>query len=99
MPDAKLFLVGQRPPRRIAALAGHDVTITGFVEDIRREYLKSAVAVSPIRFGAGTLNKVLEPLALGIPVVSTSIGLEGLGLKIGEEILIANDAAALNPFR
>ena len=94
VPGAKLFIVGQKPPRKISSLAGKDVTITGFVQDIRSEYLKSAVAVSPIRFGAGTLNKVLEPLALGIPVVSTSIGLEGLGLKIGEEILIADDADA-----
>jgi sugar transferase (PEP-CTERM/EpsH1 system associated) len=92
VPQAKLFIVGQNPPASVKALAGRNVVVTGFVEDIRSEYLKSVLAVSPIRFGAGTLNKVLEPLALGVPVVSTSIGLQGLGLSAGTDILIANDS-------
>ncbi len=91
VPGATLHLVGQRPPRSLRALASEKVQVSGFVSDIRAEYLKSAVAVSPVRFGAGTLNKVLEPLALGIPVVSTSIGFEGLELKDGEDILVADD--------
>jgi len=92
VPQAELFLVGQNPPRRLRALAGEQIHVTGFVPDIRAEYLRSAVAVSPIRFGAGTLNKVLEPLALGVPVVSTSIGIEGMGLRPGEDIIVADDA-------
>jgi polysaccharide biosynthesis protein PslH len=91
VPNVKLYLVGQNPPASVRNLAGENVIVTGYVDDIRAEYLKSMVAVSPIRFGAGTLNKVLEPLALGVPVVSTSIGLEGLGLTVGEDILVAND--------
>jgi glycosyltransferase involved in cell wall biosynthesis len=62
------------------------------VRDIRAEYLKSAVAVSPVRFGAGTLNKILEPIALGIPVVTTSTGVEGLGLIPGKDILVSDDS-------
>jgi sugar transferase (PEP-CTERM/EpsH1 system associated) len=92
VPQARLCIVGQNPPTSVRALAGKNVVVTGFVEDIRLEYLKSKVAVSPIRFGAGTLNKVLEPLALGVPVVSSSIGLRGLGLVAGTDILVANDA-------
>ncbi len=92
VPQVKLYIVGQNPPASVRALAGKNVVVTGFVEDIRSEYLKSMVAVSPIRFGAGTLNKVLEPLALGVPVVSSSIGLQGLGLSVGTDILVANDA-------
>jgi polysaccharide biosynthesis protein PslH len=91
VPKLKLYIVGQNPPASVQALAGKNVVVTGFVEDIRSEYVKSVVAVSPIRFGAGTLNKVLEPLALGVPVVSTSIGLEGLGLENGTDILIADE--------
>lgn len=94
IPQAKLFIVGQNPPQQVKSLANNHIAVTGFVEDIRTEYLKSTVAVSPVRFGAGTLNKVLEPLALGVPVVSTSIGLEGLGLNKGEDILIADDAVS-----
>jgi len=89
-PAAKFYIVGQSPPPRVQALASEDVIVTGFVEDIKQYYLSSAVAVSPIRFGAGTLNKILEPLALGVPVVATSMGIEGLDLKIGKDILVAD---------
>ena len=94
IPDATFFIVGQDPPASVRALASQRIIVTGFVSDIRQEYLKSAVAVSPVRFGAGTLNKILEPLALGIPVVSTSVGIDGLGLKAGKEILVADEPQA-----
>jgi glycosyltransferase involved in cell wall biosynthesis len=92
VPQAQVYIVGQNPPRRVRALASIDVIVTGFVPDLRMEYLKSAVAISPVRFGAGTLNKVLEPLALGVPVVTSSIGLEGLHLLPSQEILVADTA-------
>jgi sugar transferase (PEP-CTERM/EpsH1 system associated) len=91
--DARLYIVGQDPPKKVKSLENAHIAVTGFVPDIRDFYLRSAVAVSPIRFGAGTLNKILEPLALGVPVVSTSIGFEGLQLQAGEHILIADDPA------
>jgi sugar transferase (PEP-CTERM/EpsH1 system associated) len=90
VPAAKFYIVGQSPPAKVQALASDDVIVTGFVEDIKQYYLSSAVAVSPIRFGAGTLNKILEPLALGVPVVATSMGTEGLDVTNGKEILIAD---------
>jgi sugar transferase (PEP-CTERM/EpsH1 system associated) len=90
VPAAKFYIVGQSPPAKVRALASKDVIVTGFVEDIKQHYLSSAVAVSPIRFGAGTLNKILEPLALGVPVVATSMGIEGLDLSIGKDILVAD---------
>ena len=91
IPEARLWIVGQNPPRKINALSAGNITVTGFVEDIAAEYLKSAVAVSPVRFGAGTLNKVLEPLALGVPVVTTSIGIQGLNLEENKEVFVADD--------
>lgn len=91
VPQAEIYIVGQNPPARMRALASEHVKITGLVKDIAAEYRKSIVAVSPVLFGAGTLNKVLEPLALGIPVVSTSMCVEGLDLKDNEEIFIADD--------
>jgi len=90
VPAAKFYIVGQSPPSQVRALASEEVIVTGFVEDIKQYYLSSAVAVSPIRFGAGTLNKILEPLALGVPVVATSMGIEGLDLTIGKDILVAD---------
>jgi glycosyltransferase involved in cell wall biosynthesis len=92
VPTVKVYIVGQNPSSKVRALAGRDVIVTGYVDDIRAEYLKSSVAVSPVRFGAGTLNKVLEPLALGVPVVTTSIGLEGLCLEPGNDLLVADTA-------
>jgi len=92
IPHARLFIVGQNPSAGIKSLAGDDVEVTGFVPDLKQQYVRSAVAISPIRFGAGTLNKVLEPLALGVPVVATPLSVEGLGLRDGEEVLVAAGA-------
>jgi sugar transferase (PEP-CTERM/EpsH1 system associated) len=88
IPDVRFLIVGQNPPRAIRSLEGNGITVTGTVPDIREYYLRAAVAVSPIRFGSGTLNKVLEPMALGIPVVATTIGIEGLPFKEREHLLI-----------
>jgi len=95
IPGVQLFLVGQNPPPSVRALAGDGVVVTGFVEDIHAEYARSAVAVAPVRFGAGTLYKLLEPLALGVPVVTTTTGIGGLDLTPGIDVLVADSAAAL----
>jgi len=94
IPGVKLYIVGKDPPKKVRNLASGDIFVTGFVPDIRAEYLASAAAVAPIRFGAGTLNKVLEPMALGIPVVSTSIGAEGLPFEAGRHLMIADTPGA-----
>jgi len=95
VPGVHLYLVGQNPPPSVRALAGDGVVVTGFVEDIRVEYARSTVAVAPVRFGAGTLYKLLEPLALGVPVVTTTTGIGGLDLKPGDDVLVADTAAGL----
>lgn len=66
------------------------VTFTGYLEDIRPAIAQSWVNVVPIRIGGGTRLKILESLALGTPVISTSKGAEGLELHAGEDILIAD---------
>ncbi len=90
--NAKLFIVGQNPPSALRRMSSDDIIVTGFVPDIREEYLQSVVAVAPIRFGAGTLNKILEPMALGIPVVATSVATEGLPLMNGRDVLVEDSA-------
>jgi len=77
VPEAKFFIVGQNPPFRVRSLASHNIIVTGFVHDIKAEYLKSAVNVAPMRFGAGTLNKIIESLVIGVPVIATPIAIEG----------------------
>lgn len=91
-PGAKFFIVGGNPPKVVRKLNnGRDIFVTGFVSDIATEYRKSAVAVAPLRFGAGTLNKVIEPLAMGIPVVATSIAVNGLPDPIRRLVTVVDD--------
>jgi len=90
-PDAKLFLVGQNPSRQIKNLQSNSITVTGFVDDIKAEYLKSMVNVAPMRFGAGTLNKIIESLALGVPVVASSIAVSGMPRELKEFVFTANN--------
>lgn len=90
-PDAKFYIVGQDPPNELLSLQSTNIIVTGFVEDIKLEYLKSEVNVAPIRFGTGTQNKVIEALALGIPTVASSICVAGFDEKIKEYIYTAEN--------
>jgi polysaccharide biosynthesis protein PslH len=90
-PTSKFYIVGQKPPKEVRRLESTNIVVTGFVENIKKEYLSSAVNVVPIRFGAGTLNKVIEALALGIPTVATSMSIAGLPKELKKYILIADN--------
>ena len=91
MPEALFWAVGRRPPRRVQALASDHVTVTGAVEDIRPYLAKGAVCVVPLRSGSGTRIKIFEAMAMGKAVVSTSLGAEGLPVRHGENIILADD--------
>jgi glycosyltransferase involved in cell wall biosynthesis len=91
IPNVKFYIVGQKPARKVLNMQSERVVVTGFSRDLASEYDKSAVAVSPVRIGAGTLNKVLEPMAMGIPVVTTGVGFKGLGVESGEGVILAEE--------
>jgi glycosyltransferase involved in cell wall biosynthesis len=95
VPDVEVQVVGHGPPPAIRAwerLPG--VTVTGAVSDVR-PYIEACTAlIVPLRFGGGTRLKILEAIAAGRPVVSTSIGAEGLGLGHGEHLLLADEPTA-----
>lgn len=93
VPGAKFVIAGQRPVAKVLKLASEDVIITGFVKDIAAEYAKATVMVAPLRFGAGTQNKVLEALAVGTPVVCSHVGFKGLGLENGQGAILATEKA------
>jgi glycosyltransferase involved in cell wall biosynthesis len=93
IPDAKLLIVGSEPRDSVQALASEDVTVTGFVESVVPYYQQALVSVVPLRSGGGTRLKILESMALGRPVVSTSLGCEGLKVTQEENILIADTPA------
>ena len=89
-----LTITGSTTGVDLAGLALDDsVRLTGFVDDVRLPVAGSAVCVAPIRRGGGTRLKILEAMALGTPVVSTSKGAEGLEVTPGHDILIADEPA------
>jgi len=90
-PKVKFKITGQNPPDKILKLASDNIIVTGFVESLADEYSKSSIAVSPVRVGAGSMNKVLEPMSMGLPVVSSSIGFAGLGAVAGRDIILADN--------
>jgi polysaccharide biosynthesis protein PslH len=93
IPTIKLYIVGKDPSPAVQKLAADRVIVTGKVPDLRTYYSQAQVSICPIRFGAGTLNKVIEPMAMGIPVVSTSIACAGMNVTDGEDILFADTPA------
>lgn len=93
VPDVKLLIVGHSPPAMVTALSREQgVTVTGWVEDMQPFYEQASVSIVPLRAGGGTRLKILEAMALGRPVVSTSIGCEGLDVQHNLHLMIANDA-------
>ncbi|MBF0557312.1 MAG: glycosyltransferase [Nitrospirae bacterium] len=105
-PDAKFIIAGYGPPDELSSLQEKDsgVLVTGFVEDIDECYKKASVFVAPILIGGGIIAKILDALAAGTPVVTTSYGNEGIGALPGRDILVADDpesfaAAVLRIFR
>jgi glycosyltransferase involved in cell wall biosynthesis len=91
-----LTIAGRTPPAEICVLAEKDplVRVTGSVPDIRPYLWGSAVSIVPLRIGGGTRLKIYESMAAGVPVVSTSVGAEGLVFDDGANILIADEPEA-----
>lgn len=94
VPDVQFVIAGQRPVKKVTELAGEGVTVTGFVPDLSVWYAAASVVVAPLRFGAGTQNKVLEAMAMGVPVVSRNIGFNGLNITSGEGVVLALETEA-----
>jgi glycosyltransferase involved in cell wall biosynthesis len=91
VPDVKIYIVGSRPPRKLMNRASENIVITGFVEDVRPYVSRASVYVVPLRMGGGTRLKVLEAMAMKKPIVTTSIGCEGIDVGHNESVLIADD--------
>ncbi len=94
LPGVRFYAVGSKPPAEIQKLASEDVIITGFVEDLNPFLDKIRVSVAPLRYGAGIKGKIGSAMAVGLPVVATSLAAEGMSLTDGENILVADGAEA-----
>ncbi len=89
--DVKFLVVGHHPSPEIRKLDERpNITVTGHVSEMRPYYERASVCIVPLRAGGGTRLKILEAMALGRPVVSTSLGCEGLNVQHGQELLIAD---------
>ncbi len=90
-PDATFYIVGNHPTEQIRRLSDQKgVVVTGYVPDIRPYFEKASVFVAPLRAGSGIQTKNLEAMAMGIPIVTTSIGAMGLEAETDTELLIAD---------
>jgi glycosyltransferase involved in cell wall biosynthesis len=102
VPGTQFFAAGSRPPRSVTRLAIPDsgIVFTGYVADLGPLLDQSAVLVVPVHSGSGMRVKILEAFARGVPVVSTTVGVEGIEAQPGEHLLVADEplafAAAVN---
>jgi len=89
-PDMKLHLVGNNPKPEIQALNNSKVIVHGYVENLDTIFNSCRIFVAPLRYGAGMKGKIGQALSYGLPIVTTDIGVEGMGLENGKNILVAN---------
>ena len=92
LPGIRFYAVGSKPPADIQALAAEDIIITGFVEDLTPFLDEMRISVAPLRYGAGIKGKIGTAMAVGLPVVATSLAAEGMSLNNCENILVADGA-------
>jgi len=92
LPGVELLLVGDNAPAEFSAYESEGVRPLGYVPDVDPLFARARVFVAPVRFGAGVKGKIGEALAYALPVVTTTIGAEGMSLRDGEEALIADTA-------
>lgn len=93
-PGTTFAIVGQRPHARLEGLRSKPgVTITGYVADVRPYIAGATVYVAPLRVGGGTRLKLLEAMAMGKAIVSTTVGAEGFPVGNGQELVLADDPA------
>jgi glycosyltransferase involved in cell wall biosynthesis len=93
-PEARCKIIGGRPPPSLLTLAGPRVELTGFVSDLRPHLAAAAAVVVPLRLGGGTRLKIVEAMAMGKAIVSTTLGTEGIEAVPGRDLLVEDQPAA-----
>ena len=95
VPTARLYLVGGNPPPELRAYASESVIVTGRVPDLRPYFEMALIFVSPLRLGAGIKNKILEALAMQVPVVATPLSCDGIPVTHGQHVLLGESNSEL----
>jgi glycosyltransferase involved in cell wall biosynthesis len=93
-PKARFKIIGGRPPPSLLELAGPRVELTGFVSDLRPHLAAASAVVVPLRLGGGTRLKIVEAMAMGKAIVSTTLGAEGIDAVPGRDLLVEDQPAA-----
>jgi glycosyltransferase involved in cell wall biosynthesis len=93
-PDMRARIVGSKMPESLRQLAGDGIEILGFVPDIEPLLARSRVSIAPLRYGAGVKGKVNQAMSHGLPVVATSMAVEGMNLQDGTHVLVGDTPQA-----
>jgi len=88
---AKFYIIGDKAPPSVVALASENVIIAGLQADVRPYFESVKLSVAPLRWGAGVKGKINQSMGFGVPVIATSVAAEGMGLTHGEDILVADE--------
>jgi glycosyltransferase involved in cell wall biosynthesis len=94
LPHVTVTIVGDAPPKEVSALGSAEITVTGWVPHVEPYLASHCISIAPLRFGAGMKGKIVEAMAAGLPVVTTSVGAEGMELVHGCTALIADSPEA-----
>ncbi len=89
--DAKFYIIGDKAPPEVVALATDNVIVTGLQQDVRPFFESVKLSVAPLRYGAGIKGKINLSMGFGVPVVATSLAVEGMALIDREDILVADE--------
>jgi GT2 family glycosyltransferase len=91
LPDTKFYIIGDKAPPEIVALASDRIIVAGLQRNVRSFFDSVRLSVAPLRFGAGIKGKINQSMAFGVPVVATSIAVEGMNLVDHEHVLVADE--------
>jgi glycosyltransferase involved in cell wall biosynthesis len=89
--EAKFYIIGDKPPPEITALSTEKIIVAGLQRDVGPFFDNVKLSVAPLRFGAGVKGKINQSMAFGVPVVATSLAVEGMELRDREDILVADE--------
>lgn len=89
--DARFYIIGEKVPPEVVALATDNVVLTGIQSDVRPFFDNVKLSIAPLRYGAGVKGKINQSMAWGVPVVATSVAIEGMDLVPGEDVLVADE--------
>ena len=89
--DAKFYIIGDKAPPEVASLATERIIVAGLQRDVRPFFDNVKLSIAPLRFGAGVKGKINQSMAFGVPVVATSLAVQGMDLADHEDILVADE--------